>query len=571
MFSSRMIVVEGPEVGEEFRIPDEGGGIGRAEGNVVRLSDLSVSRSHCAIEQRDGRLVLVDPGSRNNTLVNGQVVTEHLLVEGDEITIGKSRLAFLPLSGPTPLLLAAGEGRITREVATQHLLPAFGSNAQDRASRHLGALSRLGEGLRGAADAAGVARAACEAVREALSAHRALLLLRDETAALSTIGASVDGRDALGDRLCVARPVLDKLMLDRKAVAIEVAEGSRLSLAVPIDRGEAEAAGILYADRPAGAEGAPAWDELDLKLLACAANVVGAALAGIAARDALARENQAFEERSGTSKEFIGKSAAAQAILAFTAKVGRADSTVLILGDSGAGKELVASAIHRASRRARGPFVCVNCAALSESVLESELFGHEKGAFTGATERKIGRFEMADSGTLFLDEVGEISLKCQAKFLRVLEERRFERVGGTRAVTVDVRVVAATNRDLEEMMRRGEFREDLYFRLSVIKTSVPPLRARADDIPLIAEHFLSRLRFQTGRRVTGFTPEAARALTATRSLAGPLVQAPIRRSGPLTTSAPRAPPRRTTLSQWTKTAHRTRPAGPSARVRSRRR
>jgi DNA-binding NtrC family response regulator len=174
---------------------------------------------------------------------------------------------------------------------------------------------------------------------------------------------------------------------------------------------------------------------------------------------------------------------------------------------------MVARAIHRASRRAKGPCVAVNCAALTETLIESELFGHEKGAFTGATDKKAGRFEMADRGTLFLDEVGELPLGLQTKFLRVLEERRFERVGGQKAIDVDVRVVAATNRDLAEMVKRGTFREDLYYRLSVIHVEVPPLRERLDDVPLLAEHFLARFRTQAARRVSGFSPEALAVMT----------------------------------------------------------
>jgi DNA-binding NtrC family response regulator len=185
----------------------------------------------------------------------------------------------------------------------------------------------------------------------------------------------------------------------------------------------------------------------------------------------------------------------------------------LLGGESGSGKEMVARAVHRASRRAKGPMVAVNCAALTETLIESELFGHEKGAFTGATEKKAGRFEMADRGTLFLDEVGELPLGLQTKFLRVLEERRFERVGGQKAIDVDVRVVAATNRDLAEMVKRGTFREDLYYRLSVIHVEVPPLRERLDDVPLLAEHFLARFRTQAGRRISGFAPDTLAAMT----------------------------------------------------------
>jgi len=227
------------------------------------------------------------------------------------------------------------------------------------------------------------------------------------------------------------------------------------------------------------------------------------------ARDQLLRRADALEEQlQGPDGELVGRSAAALRVNEFVKRVSPSDATVLLGGESGSGKEMVARAIHRASRRAKGPCVAVNCAALTESLIESELFGHEKGAFTGATEKKAGRFEMADRGTLFLDEVGELPLGLQTKFLRVLEERRFERVGGQKAIEVDVRVVAATNRDLSEMVKRGTFREDLFYRLSVIQIDVPPLRERLDDVPLLADHFLARFRSSAGRRISGFSPEA---------------------------------------------------------------
>jgi DNA-binding NtrC family response regulator len=200
--------------------------------------------------------------------------------------------------------------------------------------------------------------------------------------------------------------------------------------------------------------------------------------------------------------------------MAFVHKVGPSDATVLVTGPSGSGKEMVARGIHDASRRNDKPFVAVNCAALTESLIESELFGHEKGSFTGATERKIGRFEAAHHGTLFLDEVGELPMSCQTKFLRVLEEQCFERVGGTKSISVNVRVVAATNRDLPAMIRSGGFREDLYYRLSVIHTQVPTLGQRPGDIPVLAQHFLERQRSQVARPVEGFSQQAMNAMCA---------------------------------------------------------
>jgi DNA-binding NtrC family response regulator len=189
-------------------------------------------------------------------------------------------------------------------------------------------------------------------------------------------------------------------------------------------------------------------------------------------------------------------------------------STVLIQGETGTGKELIAKAIHEHSLRSEGPLIRLNCAALAESVLESELFGHEKGAFTGAVARRRGRFEQADGGTLFLDELSEMPISVQIKLLRFLQERELERVGGNETVSVNVRVVAATNRDLKSLVEDGKFREDLYFRLKVVVLEVPPLRARPSDIPLLADHFLRLYAEENDKKVQGFTPEAKEALLA---------------------------------------------------------
>jgi two-component system response regulator AtoC len=189
-------------------------------------------------------------------------------------------------------------------------------------------------------------------------------------------------------------------------------------------------------------------------------------------------------------------------------------ATVLVQGASGTGKELVAHAIHRLSTRANGPFVAVHCAALSANLLESELFGHEKGSFTGALSQRKGRFEMADGGTLFLDEISEIDATVQVKLLRVLEERRFERVGGDESIEVDIRLIAATNRDLKAMVAAGDFREDLFFRLDVVNVLLPPLQSRVDDIPLLSSHFISEFADKNGKSVAGITPDALNLLMA---------------------------------------------------------
>ncbi len=212
--------------------------------------------------------------------------------------------------------------------------------------------------------------------------------------------------------------------------------------------------------------------------------------------------------------QVIGSSPAFRRMMTLVEQVADSSATVLIQGESGAGKELVASTIHRSSPRSRGPFVAVNCAALPETLLESELFGYEKGAFTGAAGRKEGRFELADGGTLFLDEVSDLSPVTQPKILRVLQEGEFERLGGTHTIQIDVRIVAATNQDLAEMVRERRFREDLYYRLNVITIRVPPLRERHEDIRVLAQHFLRVYAAKNGRELEGFTGEAIERLEA---------------------------------------------------------
>jgi two-component system NtrC family response regulator len=228
-------------------------------------------------------------------------------------------------------------------------------------------------------------------------------------------------------------------------------------------------------------------------------------------RRRLLRENRELREALGERQRLegiVGESGRMQEVLSLVRRVAPSDATVLVRGESGTGKELVARAIHAASGRAGGPFVAVNCAALPETLLESELFGHEKGAFTGAQAARQGRFEAAQGGTIFLDEIGDLPPHVQVKLLRVLQERRIERLGANRSVAVDVRLVAATHRDLEAMVREGTFRDDLYYRINVVTITLPPLRDRREDIPLLLERFLERFARANARTIRGLTREA---------------------------------------------------------------
>jgi two-component system nitrogen regulation response regulator NtrX len=230
----------------------------------------------------------------------------------------------------------------------------------------------------------------------------------------------------------------------------------------------------------------------------------------------LRRENRTLRSALETRYQVVGESTTLKRIMEQVQRAAPTNATVLILGESGVGKELIARAIHRNSLRARERFVQVNCAAIPEELIESELFGHERGAFTGATDKQTGKFEMADRGTIFLDEVGDMSAKTQAKVLRVLQEGEVERLGSSRTIKVDARVIAATNKDLEHEIAEGRFREDLYFRLSVIPIAVPPLRERLEDIPALVQHFTSQFGRENNRRPTRFSPGALEVLAQAR-------------------------------------------------------
>jgi len=252
--------------------------------------------------------------------------------------------------------------------------------------------------------------------------------------------------------------------------------------------------------------------DIPAEMLSALATLAASALENAREIEGLRVRNALLEER--VENGILGDSPPVRRLLELVQRVAPQDTTVLILGESGTGKELVARELHERSRRREAPFVAINCAALTPALLESELFGHEKGAFTDASSLKKGRFELADGGSIFLDEIGELAPELQSKLLRVLQQREFERVGGSKTLRLDVRVIAATNRDLAAEVRQGVFREDLYHRLNVVALKTPPLRERRDDIPLLARYFTERSAARCGRRVEGVSPEAERYLVA---------------------------------------------------------
>lgn len=344
-------------------------------------------------------------------------------------------------------------------------------------------------------------------------------LSREESAKLVfAVGEGIVGRVfATGLPMVVPDIHAEPLFLNRSGAADQSPNDSIAYIACPI-KADRRTLGVLTMDRLV-TDHSSVFDE-DLRLLSMVATLVGQNL--LLHRSVSAEHGRLYDESRRLSKALkpvykldtaIGGSPRMQIVFAEVHQAAPTKTTVLLRGESGTGKEVVARAVHNLSPRKNEPFVRVNCAALTESLLESELFGHEKGAFTGAVNTRKGRFEMAHGGTLFLDEIGDISAGFQAKLLRVLQEREFERVGGTASIRVDVRMVLATNRNLEKMVAAGEFRADLYYRINVVSIFLPPLRERREDIPLMVEHFLERYNRENNRKVKA-TPRAMKVLSS---------------------------------------------------------
>ena len=530
----RLIAVSGPLAGQTFALGTERLTLGRDHGNTVHLRDLAVSRQHCVLEAEGGRFRLRDLESRHGTFVNGVPVRERDLMPGDLIALGASLFLFQTreeeaAARPDSVLLdgasfTAGstshivpaESRYLRPEALQAALPP-----EARTARDLQALLRIGNDLHALHSTEPIARRLLELALETIPAERAIVLLFDTEIDEPAGSFALDRRGATAP-FGVSRTLVERIVAEGTAVlANDVPEGAgdwrgvesvaaaRLQslIAAPLTRdkltGDKGPAGVLYLDTR---DLFTRFDERHLDLLTAVAGIASAALANARLLEWLRQENQRIEAALDT--DMVGESPRMKEIGRLLARVAPTDSTVLLRGESGTGKEVAARSLHRGSRRTSRPFVAINCATLSETLLESELFGHEKGAFTGAVDRKTGKIEAAEGGTLFLDEVGELPPKLQAKLLRVLQEREYERVGGTRPLKADVRVVAATNRELEKAMREGTFREDLFYRLNVITLTLPALRERREDIPLLASHFAALFSRRLGRRIAGFTPEA---------------------------------------------------------------
>ena len=504
--------------------------IGRDAANTIQLEDPSVSSRHCVIVCDGGRFTLKDRNSTNGTFVNGKAAAEVDLKHGDEIQIGHVRFCFLLEEEKAPRPKVAIEDREAGDLissATVHLSPRDSSYlrknvrledsaALQRRARDLSVLVRLNSELHDIADIPSLESVLLDRIFETIPAENGVILLGETTDRLVS-GAS-QARDP-SRPLYVSRTILQEAMTSGCAVLRNDLLGAANSsvslrsaglqsvLCVPLTV-TGVPTGVLYLSTT---NPATPFDEQHLELVVAVAGIGALALEHARYVDWLEVENTELSHQVSLQHGMIGENPAMKKVYESIARIAPTDSAALVLGESGTGKELAARAIHNNSRRLNGPFVAVNCGAVVDTLFASQLFGYVRGAFTGADQDHKGFIEEADGGTLFLDELGDLPLHCQAALLRVLDEGKVQRVGSSREIEVDVRLVSATNRLLTEEIKKGGFRADLYFRMG-LPVQLPPLRERLDDIPLLTAFFLQKYKSQTQRELGSTHPETIRVL-----------------------------------------------------------
>ena len=508
--------------------------VGRAPSNRIVISDKKCSRIHCEFFSLDGHWYVRDLESRNGIAIDGTPSTgDTLLRFGHQVEVGDATLLFTDADPSADDSVTGDEpyAIIERRTGTQFDLPS-GVERHGQARLDAAELFQIGKAMHDVGDIASLGAVVLDRLLTATPASvGAVLLLEAGAEPLPRNLQVVASHARTGGAPRHFSHYLSGLVLNEQdaILAHDIRDHEFLSSRDSIDQLKAESAicvPIRSQGRILGAihlysveTNFPLTaDHLEFSL--AVADQMGGLVESFREKERLEKDlsleqsrGKSYREILEIETELVGSSPSLAKVKNAIGRVAPTDATCLIRGESGVGKELVARALHFNSRRKEGPFVCVNCAALTETLLESELFGHEKGSFTGASAQKAGKFEQADGGTIFLDEIGEMSPEVQSKFLRVLEGQSFERVGGDKQIQVDVRVVTATNRNLEDAVRQGRFRNDLFFRLQVIEIDVPPLREHPEDIPLIARHFIDRFTTKSRSKVKGFGRLAIEKLT----------------------------------------------------------
>jgi Nif-specific regulatory protein len=505
--------MSGPVEGTVRAMTDDPLSLGRDTANQIMIGDSAVSRKHCTISQiSSGIYELSDLESHNGTFVNGVQVSRTPIKHGDKIRIGTSEFVFLidedveiegdpQLSGDTK---QTSSGTLTALFLDQRSGLPSNASGIGRMARDLSAFFKIANLVNSFQDVETLQRELLELIFEVIPAAQGAIVLQP-SANEDPGPPCIWCRDEdAKQKMMIREEWTQRAMWERCAVfaAASTAQDEHV-LCVPLVAVE-NILGVIYLTAPGTS---PPLGEDHAYFLSSVSRIAAVSLENLLKLESLRAENRRLRADVGTDI-LIGESKALSRVTEFIGRVAKGDSTVLIRGESGTGKELVARAIHANSLRPSKPFVAVNCAAIPETLLESELFGHEKGAFTGATAIKKGKFEAAEDGTLLLDEIGEMPPLLQAKLLRVLQQREFERLGGTRLLPFNARVVAATNKNLEQAIKAGEFRQDLYYRLNVVSVTLPPLREHREDIPTLALHFANKFAAKSKRGFKGISAEA---------------------------------------------------------------
>jgi Nif-specific regulatory protein len=497
--------------------------IGRQAGATLKITNASVSRRHALIEKEGDKFIIADLGSRNGTFVNDVPVKRRELQHGDRVKIGESQFFFLFEDNDEPARTSEIRFDDSQIVSGSTVRMTY-SDVLYLMARDLSALMKVSTTINAIRSLEDLQKSLLQLVFEVVPAGRGAILLVGEHERGEDEFASIFGLDRVkgpDQKVKISRTIVRRVLKDGAALLIGdagkseslntdslIAARSQSVLCVPLIMLE-RTIGVIYLDTD---EPDVRFDKDHLQLVTAMAAIAAVAMQNARHIQKLESENQRLLADANIEHNMVGESPSMRDVYQLISKVAPSESTVLICGESGTGKELAARAIHQNSNRNGKPFVAVNCAALAESLLESELFGHEKGAFTGALIQRKGRLEIADGGTIFLDEIAELSPALQTKLLRVLQEREFERVGSTRTIKIDIRVLVATNQDLEEAISRGAFRQDLYFRLNVVKLDMPALRERPEDIPMLANYFAAKYADKCNRRVVGISAEAQKLL-----------------------------------------------------------
>ena len=518
----RLAAVSGKLKGAVFAVGDEALVIGRDTAASLCIADASVSRRHSRIEKKETGFVITDLESLNGTFVNDVPVKHRMLEHGDRVRIGNAHFVFLTHEGE-PASKSSDVTLDEAQVVSGSTVQIRFDDALYQMARDLSALMKVSTVINSIRGLDNLLERLLELLFEVVPAQRGAILLTNEGSFETSRVFALDRARGKDQAVKVSRTIVQKVLRDGVALlAGDASEENQLAsesliaarthsvLCVPLIMFDRKL-GVLYLDTTLPRD---KFNREHLQLVTAIEGIAAVAIENARQFEWLETENERLLADVNIEHNMIGDGAAMQRLYHFISKVAPTDATVLITGESGSGKELAARAIHRNSKRAQKSFMAVNCAALNDSLLESELFGHEKGAFTGAFAQKKGRLEMADGGTVFLDEIGELTPQLQVKLLRVLQERQFERVGGTATIKVDLRLIAATNKNLEEAIESGQFRQDLYYRLNVVSLEMPALRDRREDIMLLANYFADKYGAMCNRKLKGFSPEARTCLTA---------------------------------------------------------